>query len=57
MMIQLLSMIYLEIKKYLEYSINDYINITSYVPKKIVYKLVSIGLNKNNIEEELEKEL
>jgi len=57
MMIQLLSMIYLEIKKYLEYSINDYINITSYGPKKIVYKLVSIGLNKNNIEEELEKEL
>ena len=46
---------YLNDKKYLEYSINDYINLTSYGPNKIVYKLVSIGLNKKDIEEELDK--
>ena len=45
---------YINDKNYLKISIKDYINITSYGPNKIVYKLIPLGFTKEEIYNELD---
>ncbi len=45
---------YINDKNYLSISIKDYINITSYGPNKIVYKLIPLGFTKEEIYKELD---